>query len=215
MGNLSILRGALASAQVSAYTTGTITLPSARTAFVPPTAFESIATGTPGAGGGAAEIVFTSIPQTYEYLQVRIFLRTDNSSPLLRFRLNADYGSQYSYARMMGFEGIFGQSYDAGTYDSGTDAEFNYQVANNTSPNLIGTRVAIIDVYDYANTSKFTGMRSVFGAHGSAASTPGVTGINYSQYSETTAITSITLRTGNGFAFDSDSYAALYGIKGS
>lgn len=213
MKHLASQRILIPGSQVSSLTTGNITLTGARGAFIPPTAFESISTVQ--SNGSSADLVFTAIPQTYEYLQVRIFLRTDDASPLLKFRLNGDTSSQYSYARMAGFESYFAQSYDASTYDALSYVVLNYHVANNTTPNLIGTRLAIIDLYDYANPSKFTGVRSVYGAHGSVLSTPSSTGINYGQYSETTPITSITLTTGNATAFDGNSYACLYGIKGS
>ena len=176
-------------------------------------AFESIATAT--ADGSSSVITLSSIPQTYEYLQLRLFLKSSDANPMVRIRMNNDANAKYSLARMAGFEGIFGQSYDAYTYDSFNDSQTNYHAANTSSPNLIGTRVAIIDVYDYANTSKFTSVRSLYGAHGDPASTPGSVGINHFQYGSTTAITSITFTTGNAVAWDSNSYVALYGIKGA
>lgn len=56
MGNLSILRGALASAQVSTYTTGAITLPSRGLLAVPNAPTIGTATG----GAGSASVTFTA-----------------------------------------------------------------------------------------------------------------------------------------------------------
>ena len=104
MGNLSILRGALASAQVSTYTTGSITLPSARQTFIPPGDFQSISSFT--AVGGETTITLSSIPATFKHLQLRCIAKdtysASNGSQALGVRFNSDSGANYAAHKIRG-----------------------------------------------------------------------------------------------------------------
>ena len=200
MGNLSILRGALPSAQVSAYTTGSITLPSARTAFVPPTDFESIASFT--ATGSETTTTFSSIPQTYKHLQLRYSLRSDPSgNAFLRF--NGNNPNNY---------------YQYGAGASGTAG--NYEMLRNTQFYISGTAygldatyatVGIIDINDYTSTVSNKSYKGFLGKVGTANSSSETWWMGGFVALDTNAITSLVLVTSN--AMVSGSVISLYGIK--
>ena len=57
------------------------------------TAFESIATFSPTSG---SSVTFNSIPSTYKHLQIRYAITTSAYADI-RFRINGDTGSNYTY----------------------------------------------------------------------------------------------------------------------
>ena len=204
MGNLSILRGALASAQVSAYTTGSITLPSARGAFVP-ASYESIATFT--AAGGETSFTFSSIPQTYVALQVRCILRRNTVNLAnMGFRPNNDT-STANYTR----HSLIG---NGATVSAAGSATGTYSYTQNFV-SIPGTTsgaysAQIWDILDYASTTKYKTFKvfSGYDANGS-----GEFGLNSNLWLSTSAITSLVVYfAGDGVS--ANSTFALYGIKG-
>lgn len=160
--------------------------------------FESIATVTTGAGNFS----FTSIPSTYKHLQLRInFLTTNVGSPL-GIRFNNDTTSIYAYHRLSGN----GTSADAG--DHASDSYIGLFYATGfiaTYPN-----VAIIDIIDYASTTKNKTLRSFAGSDKNASG--GEVYLESGLWASTTAINRIdsVFMSGNS----SVTYA-LYGIKGA
>jgi hypothetical protein len=195
------------SAQVSSLTTGSITLPSAKSAFVEPASFESIATVTMGAGGGSSAS-FTSIPSTYSHLQIRFIATTNDSNynaALIRF--NSDSGSNYAWRAMYGAQ-------------TGVGAEGAYPDTAIRTISIGGTTqgsaftVSIVNILDYKSTSKNKSSRWITGQDSNGA--------GYGQQgsglwmNNTTAITSITITPITGGAvFREYSSFALYGIKGA
>jgi hypothetical protein len=71
--------------------------------------------------------------------------------------------------------------------------------------------VAIVDILDYANTSKNTTTRVLSGWDNNGS---GIVSFNSGLWVNTAAVNSITLRQGEGTQFASNTTAALYGIKG-
>jgi hypothetical protein len=63
--------------------------------------YESIATVTVGSGGSSS-ISFTSIPSTYQHLQVRAIQRCSSGVNNLQMQLNSDTGNNYSTHRLGG-----------------------------------------------------------------------------------------------------------------
>ena len=165
------------------------------------TAFESIATAT--GNGSSTTFTFSSIPGTYQHLQLRVLtLGTTNSgtSPYIRF--NSDSGANYSRHFLYGTGTsavAFGSSSDTFTMIGGwvNGMHSTYPIVN------------IIDIHDYASTSKNKTVRVFAGqdlnGSGSVELMSGV-------WMSTSAITSITI---TGSAFTTTSTAALYGIKGA
>lgn len=161
--------------------------------------FESIATVT--AAGGESSLNFTSIPGTYKNLQIRGFLLSSSGGGG-SIRFNSDTASNYTYHSLGGNgSSVFGY----GT--TGTMSNF-IDTSDGTNPS-----VAVLDIIDYASTSKFKTLRSFTGYEKNAAG--GSVYMFSGLYRSTTAITSIQLGVGNfGTTFNAGSTFALYGIKG-
>lgn len=168
--------------------------------------FESIATVTVGSGG-AADIQFTSLPTTYQHLQIRGIVRLASGAAgtnNLYMRLNSDTGSNYARHNLSG-SGSSAVSEAA----SSTTAAFGGRNAiprNGAAANLFG--VFVIDILDYRNTNKATTIRSLTGVP------TGNIALNSGLWTSTNAVTSITLFDETSANFAQYTQAALYGIKG-
>ena len=176
--------------------------------------FESIATTTVGSGGSAS-ITFSSIPSTYSALQIRILSQTNRATtPIdsLYFQFNADTGNNYWYHNFY----TNGTTISAGS--SGAAVARIIPVINGTAGSVAGTNVfgvGIVDVQDYASTSKYKVLRAFQGSdlNGAVAATYGNMGIGSGMWNSTSAITSITVAMVQGTLFSQYSTFALYGIK--
>jgi hypothetical protein len=152
-----------------------------------------------GAGGN---IDFTSIPQTFAHLQLRIIGRsggnTSNSGILIRY--NNDAGTNYAFHNTVGSgatatsAGAANQTYGLVGYSTGT---------NSTAGNFADI---IVDIYDYTNTSKNKTSKGLYGFDENGS---GFVGITSSAWFNTAAITSFTLINNN---FPAGCRADLYGI---
>jgi hypothetical protein len=168
--------------------------------------FESIATVTVGSGG-AANIEFTSIPATFAHLQIRYVGRatTADTSSDLKAQINSDTGSNYADHHLAGN----GSSASAFGESSVTLPFVVYRGlgAGTSGANVFGA--GVIDILDYASTSKTKTVRALGGHDRNGA---GVVVVNSLLWNSTSAITSIKLTpTADNFA--QYSTAALYGVK--
>jgi hypothetical protein len=167
--------------------------------FVPQGDFESIATVVVGSGG-AADIEFTSIPSTYQHLQIRGIARGVNNT-FADLTFNGDTGNNYA------FHDIFGDGSSAGVEQSTSRANIPVTALPNVADIFNGL---IIDILDYANTNKYTTTRTLQGRDTNGG---GAIFFMSGLWMNTNAITSlkITSRSGNIAQY---SHFALYGIKG-
>jgi hypothetical protein len=170
--------------------------------YVPiPTAFDSIATASPS---GVNTITFSSIPGTYKALQIRANFKVSAATTVV-VRLNNV--ETESYAR----HGLVGSFGTVTAY--GNTSQSNMPFAG-MSGGQIGTTiyqtVGVIDILDYASTSKNKVMRAISGTEFNAeASEVDITsGLSLS----TAAVTSITILT-TGANFTATSTFSLYGVK--
>ena len=116
-----------------------------------------IAGQTVGAGGGT--ITFSSIPQTFTHLQLRIFAQPYFASVTngpLALRFNSDSGANYTRHAVAG-DGASAFSY--GT--TGNSAAFIDRFRFAPSGSVFTP--AVVDILDYTNTSKNTTVRSIGG----------------------------------------------------
>jgi len=167
--------------------------------YVPPS-FESIATvnGT----GSAATLTFSSIPSTFKSLQIRC-IAGDTAGGLINLQFNSDTGSNYAYHWMRGN----GTSATAAGYVTQTKIGFaGYSWG--TSP-IMG--VSIIDIIDYASTTKAKTSRAFWGHDNNLS---GVVSLSSGLWTSTSAITSISLINNSANNFSTATSFALYGIKG-
>jgi hypothetical protein len=166
-------------------------------AFVP-SDYESISTVTVGAGG-AASITFSSIPATYQHLQVRS-LMTSSATGEFRLAFNADTGANY-YRHFLYGNGV-------GPF-AGANANSSFVgFQESISANVFG--VNVMDILDYTNTNKNTTVRTLAGMDRNGA---GDIALYSGLWSNTAAITSITIYPPSGTISQYSSFA-LYGIRG-
>jgi hypothetical protein len=160
----------------------------------------------------ASSITFSSIPQNYTHLQLRLSTKTNRSNAGIDdmvMRFNSDSGTNYS------IHGIYEYS---GVYSFG-NANTNYLTvqgasSTNTVANVLG--VSIIDLLDYSITNKFKTVRILSGTNNNVTSGTnlGITAFNSGNWRNTAAVTSITLTPATGTSYVQYSSASLYGIKG-
>jgi len=206
--HLGLQRILLPSAQVSSLTTGSITLPSARGAFVPPTDFESIATAT--GTGSSGTITFSSIPATYQHLQIRAIIRSTEGGSGTNFKtiLNGDSGSNYAAHRIQGD----GTSPGVGGATSQTDVFTGRAPGGGTASGIMAA--LIVDILDYASTTKYKTLRQLSGQD-SNQSYAGLISLRSGLWNNTNAVTSISFIIDSPANFSTSTSFALYGIKGA
>lgn len=197
--------------KTSSIVTGTKydTLLAGNPTFVP-VSFESIATTT--TAGGTTSVTFSSIPQTYKALQLRLFIKdsytTTNTSGNYQLTFNGVTTTTYNYSHLLG-DG-------ASAVGSGTTSQNFIYLKNiaassgSSMTNIYG--VAIVDIVDYASTTKTKTVRFFGGVDANIASTSFSVVIGTGNSSATTEITSLRLNTDlTGLA--AGSVLALYGVK--
>lgn len=112
-------------------------------------------------GSATSEVNFTSIPSTYKHLQLRIVGRVDSagdSSMTLRFNSDTSGASTYSWRAIRGT----GSSVTATYSYTNNRTTIAYLPGTSSTANSFGT--SIIDILDYANTSKNKTIRTLNGA---------------------------------------------------
>jgi len=142
----------------------------------------------------ASSISFTGIPTNYTHLQVRGLHKHSGSGAWATIELNSDTtASNYTYHRLYG-DG------------SAAAAEANASL-NRCFTSYPHWGSAIIDVLDYANTSKNTTIRTLGSWDGNGSGE-----VNYvsNLWKNTAAVTTLTI---NLSSFVQYSHFALYGIK--
>jgi hypothetical protein len=168
-----------------------------------PGSYESIAS-TNGSVGGAT---FTSIPQTYTHLQLRIITKSQGAATdFYNWRVNADATSgNYRTHTLLGT----GSSVSSYTNTTGNTSAF----IPTENPGTNATNVfagIIIDILDYTNTNKYTTMRTLAGwsANGS-----GQISLSSGVWLNTSAVTSIAIGGYNtDLSYSGNASYALYGI---
>jgi hypothetical protein len=169
-------------------------------------AFESIATLSPTSG---STVSFTSIPSTYKSLQIRVAVITaSTSNPSLGIRYNSDTGSNYTLHQLRG------NSTDVASLAAAPRTDFslsNYSGMTATYPN-----VAIMDIQDYASTTKYKTARAFYGQNLNSTSLYNNVILVSGLWMSTSAINSITFTVSGGGSetFAAGTSIALYGIKG-
>jgi hypothetical protein len=165
------------------------------------TSYESIATVTVGSGG-TTNIDFSSIPSTYKHLQLRLLIQEPIDTVALQ--INSDTGNNYSWHSLLG---------DGGAVAVGAASTTN-MIYTATTYGTSGSSfaVAVIDILDYADTSKNKTVRSLTGNDNNSSFSK--VGLYSGLWQSTSAITAIRVRSRTSGTIAQYSQAALYGIKG-
>jgi hypothetical protein len=178
--------------------------------WAPAGAYDSIATFTVSASAGSATIDFTSIPQTYTHLQLRIMCRSLSSATNDGILMRCGTGGTLDTTSTLWGHFLKGNgaSATAGSRSS-TNIEMIETTANTSTANIFG--VAIIDLLDYTSTTKNKTFRSLTG-NDQNSSTGELRLMSGSYGANTNAID--TLRFYSAFANIAQySSFALYGVK--
>jgi hypothetical protein len=169
----------------------------------PDGAFDALSTVTVPAGG-VASITFAGIPNTYKHLQIRALGRdTIESAGDLRWQYNGDTATNYS------FHELYGHGSTASSFGYGGTG---YGNLSNWASFLSQTNqfsVAVLDILDYADTTKFKTGRAIGGRDNNGSGTIELASMSWRN---TAAISSIYfyLTAGN---FAQYSQFTLYGVK--
>jgi hypothetical protein len=159
--------------------------------------------------GSSGTITFTSIPQTYKHLQIRGLARSTEAagaSNLYIKSFNSDAGTNYAHHRLTGN----GSTVTANGQATQSDIILGQVPAASSSANL--ACVFIIDILDYASTSKYKTIRAFTGQDTNNAFN-GQVGLWSGLWQSTSALTSLSLSLDGG-NFNTISTFALYGMVG-
>jgi hypothetical protein len=177
---------------------------------ITPSSYESIASAT--GTGSSGTITFSSIPSTYKHLQIR-YISKDTSTaadtvlnPKIQF--NADTGNNYAYHELRG-DGTSATT-NAGSAYSGVII-MGSSLRESSASSILG--VALVDILDYASTTKNKTVRYMAGVDTNGSAVGQRISLGSGLWVNTAAITSITINA-NISNFSTTSTFALYGIKG-
>lgn len=185
-----------------------VSLLAGNAAFIPNN-FYSIATVT--AAGGETSLTFSSIPSTYTHLQIRLISRQSSASVAtgsIKLTFNGDNANNYPYHYLQGngtSAVATGSSANAWIYL--TDASQQ----NNATAGMFAA--AIVDIIDYANTSKYKTTKYIAGGDANTATTNESMSVGSGVWMSTSAINSITLSVTGAVTYIAGSTFALYGVK--
>lgn len=164
--------------------------------------FFSIATNT--ATGSTADVTFSSIPQTYTHLQLRMIVKNHTANTNnTRIQFNSDTGANYSWHELFG---------DGASAGSNASISASYMYLGNHPSNAVASAFAVyvVDILDYTNTNKFKTVKTLSGYDLNGS---GVVGLRSGNWRSTSAISTIRIFPGAD-SFGQYSSFALYGIKG-
>lgn len=169
------------------------------------TTFTLIASSTVGSGG-AADITFSSIPQTYTDLLVKISARTDRSGfPNDNIIINPNINSS-------NLSGIYLLGYGSGVV-SATDTS-GLGAAGAVGDSATANTFSNAEVY-FPNYTGSTNKSFSIDAVSENNATDGRNGLTAALWSNSSAITSIKIAASSGPNFLQYTTATLYGIKNS
>lgn len=167
-------------------------------------AMEPISAITLSASSSSVE--FNNIPGTYSHLQIRGIGRSTTANTgvdNLYVRVNSDSGANYARHHILGD----GSTASASSASSTNQAILGDIARNNNTSGIFGSFV--IDILDYANTSKYKTFRAL---SGSDLNGSGEVRFRSSLWMNTNAISAITLLSENNSLAQHTSIT-LYGIK--
>ena len=150
-------------------------------------------------------ITFNSIPQGYKALQIRFNVISGTAGDVIQLRFNGDTAANYRYHTLRGNNGTA----SAGSVASAQSQTRIFGVVSGTVTTY--PNVGIIDIIDYANTTKYETIRIFSGADNNTT-TGGEINLNSGLWMSTAAVTSLTLFSGANFNIGST--FALYGMVG-
>lgn len=174
--------------------------------------FESIATTLLTAT--ASSVTFSSIPATFDHLQIRYISQTNRATfgrDVVRLQINSFAVSNYASHFLSGD----GATASAGAETTANNVFILSGVAGTTTAGADFFGASIVDILDYKNTNKNKTIRTLGGVdvNGTVGGAGGEVVLQSGLLLSTDAITSLTLKPNTGTLFSVDSHFALYGIR--
>jgi hypothetical protein len=179
--------------------------------FSPTGSYDALATYTVPSGG-VSTITFAGLPTggQYTHLQIRGILRgtgsvADFNTTTLTF--NSDTAANYSV------HGLQGNGSSAAAYGTANTSNIDCGTLTGNSNTANAFGVTVIDILDYASTSKYKTVRSLTGQDSN--NTYGIVQFLSGSWRNLNAVNSITLKASSGTPnFNQYSEFSLYGVKG-
>ncbi len=159
----------------------------------------------------ASSVTFSSIPATYQHLQLRMNIRTLRTSNLetTGMQLSGDTAGNYATHRMYGQTTSMG----AGGEVAATRLLATGQMPTSIMPPQTLYGAGLVDILDYANTNKNT---TILFQSGENDDTYPYMTFGSGLWEDTSAVSTILLYPANGSAgFVRGSVFTLYGLKSS
>lgn len=158
--------------------------------------------------GGSSTLSISSIPGSYQHLQLRILGKSSSTSAadhVVQMRFNNDAGSNYAWHRLQGN----GSAASSGALATTTVIEMGSLASSETGKASMFGGI-VVDILDYASTSKFKTVRAI---GGSDLNGSGYAALSSGLWMSTAAVTSITLFANTG-VYAEFSRFAVYGVVG-
>ena len=175
---------------------------------IPPSSFESIATAT--GTGSSGVITFSSIPSTYKSLQIRYMSKDTNASDGIlnpKIQFNSDTGNNYAYHELRGN----GTVTDANAGDSYSGVLImGSSLRESSASSIMG--VALVDILDYASTTKNKTVRYISGTDTNGGAVGQRISLGSGLWINTDAVTLISINA-DVSNFTTTSTFALYGVN--
>jgi hypothetical protein len=160
--------------------------------------------------GSSGTITFSNIPQGYKHLQIRMLVKGTSTSGGVntgcKIEFNGDTTSTNYYRHS-----LTGNGSSASAAASNSNNEIINAIGSSSSANVYG--INIVDILDYANTSKYKTVRNLLGQDNNGS---GIVQLTSGLWSNTAPITSIALVADPTYItnWTTASRFSLYGIKG-
>jgi hypothetical protein len=169
--------------------------------------YESIATAV--GTGSSGTITFSSIPSTYKHLQIRSTSARITGAGFASLEFNNDSSAIYATHRLI----ADGTSVTAQGQTGRTNTFYSILSGPSSISNVMG--VSIVDIIDYASSTKNKTVRSFTGydTNGNVSEEQSLY-LTSALWPSTSAITSIKIIASGGVSFTNTSVFSLYGIKG-
>jgi hypothetical protein len=167
--------------------------------------------------GGTSAITFAGLPTSgqYSHLQIRGISRTNRATyntDNFTMRINSDSGSNYSWHQLNSPPNTATSTVGVAGYSNQTFM-YGFSTATSVETGIFGG--AVIDILDYASTSKYKTVRALTGAdtNGQASGYTGYVSFTSGFWMNTSAINSITLYPDYGTNFLEYTQFSIYGVK--
>lgn len=169
-------------------------------------AYEAIASTT--LTGTSSSVTFSSIPSTYEHLQLRVFSRVSGAvtARYIRLQINNDTATNYIQHFLYGN----GTSALSNASTGLSFIEIGFSPGASATAGIYG--LSITDIVDYASTNKNKTVRGLFGHDRNGA---GVVFLGSGLWTSTAAINRLDVFPDASDTFAAGSVFALYGLRSS